>query len=264
MNLTSGLVGAEVKGAIGWLIWDNPSKLNALSPGMSEDALSVIEAYETDPAIKVVVMRGAGTKAFISGGDISSFDKTRANAEVARRAREAPTKLRRKLLDLEKPLIAMIHGYCLGGGLGMALNADIRFASTDSQFSVPAALRGIAYAPEGLKSLVDLVGPSIAKDIMFSARRLHAPEALRIGLINRVVDADELEAVTVEYAERLALNAPLSVRASKFFINQLGLERAQRDEPRMDAMQRQAENSEDFQEATRSFLEKRKPVFQGR
>jgi len=264
LNLTSGLVRAEKKGPIGWLIWDNPTKLNALSPGMAEDALEVVTAYEANPDIKVVVMRGSGQKAFISGGDIKSFDQTRANAEVARLAREAPGKLRRKLLDLEKPLIAMIYGYCLGGGLGMALNADMRFASSDSQFSVPAALRGIAYAPEGLKQLVDLVGPSIAKDIMFSARRLKADEALRIGLINRVVDAAELEAMTVEYAMTLAANAPLSIRASKYFINQLGLERSQRDEPRMDAMQREAENSEDFQEATKSFIEKRKPVFKGR
>ena len=264
MQLTSGLVGAEVHGSIGWLIWDNPRKLNALSPGMSEDALSVIEAYEADPAIKVVIMRGAGRKAFISGGDIKSFDQTRANAEAARMAREAPAKLRLKMLNLEKPLIAMIYGYCLGGGLGMALNADLRFAAADAQFSVPAALRGIAYAPEGLKSLVDLVGPSIAKDIMFSGRRLKADEALRIGLINRIVDAEDLEAATLAYAETLAANAPLSIRASKFFINQLGLERAERDDARMDAMQREAEDSDDFREATRSFVEKRKPVFHGR
>lgn len=264
MKLTSGLVGAKTTGPIGWLIWDNPSKLNALSPGMSEDALSVVEAYEADPAIKVVVMRGAGRKAFISGGDIKSFATVRANAEAARLAREAPEKLRLKLLNLEKPLIAMIYGYCLGGGLGMALNADLRFASSDSQFSVPAALRGIAYAPAGLKTLVDLVGPSVAKDIMFSARRLKADEALRVGLINRVVDAETLEAETMAYAETLAANAPLSIRASKFFINQLGLERAQRDEARMDAMQREAEGSEDFKEATASFVEKRKPVFYGR
>ena len=264
MQLTSGLIGVEKRGPIGWLVFDNPGKLNALSPGMSEDALAVIEAYAADPDIKVVIMRGAGTKAFISGGDIKSFETTRANAEAARRAREVPGKLRARMLTLEKPLIAMIYGYCLGGGLGMALNADLRFASSDAQFSVPAALRGIAYAPEGLKSLVDLVGPSIAKDIMFSARKLKADEALRIGLINRVVEADELEAVTVAYAETLAANAPLSIRASKFFINQLGLERAQRDEARMDAMQREAENSEDFQEATRSFVEKRKPIFHGR
>jgi len=264
MNLTSGLVGAEAKGPIGWLIWDNPSKLNALSPGMYEDALSVVEDYEADPAIKVVVMRGAGRKAFISGADIKSFDKTRANADAVRTAREASESLRLKLLNLEKPLIAMIYGYCLGGGLGMALNADLRFASTDSQFSVPAAHRGVAYAPEGLKTLVDLVGPSVAKDIMFSARRLKSDEALRVGLINRVVDAEELEADTVAYAEILAANAPLSIRASKYFINQLGLERAQRDEARMAAMQREAANSEDFKEATRSFMEKRKPVFHGR
>jgi len=264
LNLTSGLVRAHKQGPIGWLVWDNPTKLNALSPGMAEDALVIAEAYEKDPDVKVVIMRGEGRKAFISGGDIKSFDKTRANAEAARIAREAPEKLRLKLLNLEKPLIAMIYGYCLGGGLGMALNADMRFASSDAQFSVPAALRGIAYAPAGLKSLVDLVGPSIAKDIMFSARRLKADEALRVGLINRVVDAEELEAMTVEYAHVLAANAPLSIRASKYFINQLGLERAQRDEDRMEAMQREAENSEDFKEATASFVEKRKPVFKGR
>ena len=264
MKLTSGLVGAEARGPIGWLIWDNPSKLNALSPGMYEDALSVIEDYVADPAIKVVIMRGAGRKAFISGADIKSFEKTRANAETARLAREATAKLRHELLNLEKPLIAMIYGYCLGGGLGMALNADLRFASSDAQFGIPAAVRGAAYGLDGLKSLVDLVGPSVAKDIMFSARRLQSDEALRIGLLNRVVDAEELEDVTVVYAETLAVNAPLSIRASKFFINQLGLERSQRDEARMTAMQREAENSEDFKEATRSFIEKRKPVFQGR
>ncbi len=264
ITLTSGLVAATTSGPIGWLIWDNPTKLNALSPGMAEDALSVIESYAADPAIRVVIMRGAGTRAFISGADIKSFEQTRANAETARASNAVPAKLRQTMLDLEKPFIAMIHGYCLGGGLGMALNADLRFASTDSQFSVPAALRGIAYAPSGLKQLVDLVGPSRAKDIMFSARRLHADEALRIGLINRVVDPADLEATTIEYAETLARNAPLSIRASKFFINQLGLPEEQRDHARTTAMIDQAENSEDFREATTSFMEKRKPIFRGR
>jgi enoyl-CoA hydratase len=264
MNLTSGLVGAEINGPIGWLIWDNPSKVNALSPPMYDDALRVIEAYESDPSVKVVVMRGAGRKSFISGADITNFEKSRANAEATRKARETPEKLRRTMLDMEKPLIAMIYGYCLGGGLGMALNADLRFASSDSQFGIPAAHRGVAYAPDGLKQLVDLVGPSTAKDIMFSARRLKSDEALRVGLINRVVDAEQLEADTIAYAETLAANAPLSIRASKFFINQIVLERAQRDEARMAAMQVEAANSEDFKEATRSFIEKRRPVFQGR
>ncbi|HVZ07010.1 enoyl-CoA hydratase [Rhodopila sp.] len=264
MKLTSGMVAAEVKGSVGWLIWDNQSKMNALSPPMYPDALTVIEAFEADPAVKVVVMRGAGQRAFISGADISSFEKTRSDAEAAERAKVAPEKLRQAMLTMAKPLIAMIRGYCLGGGMGMALNADLRFASSDSQFGIPAAHRGVAYAPDGLKQLVDVVGPSVAKDIMFSARRLKADEALRVGLVNRVVEPDELEAITVEYAETLAANAPLSIRASKYFINQLGLERAQRNEARMAAMQREAADSEDFQEATRSFMEKRRPVFRGR
>jgi enoyl-CoA hydratase len=264
MNLTSGLVRAEITGSIGWLIWDNQSKLNALSPGMYEDALEVVQAFEANDAIKVVVMRGAGRRAFISGADISSFGKTRSSPEALKAAQVAPTTLRRKLIDLDKPLIAMIYGYCLGGGMGMALNADMRFASTDSQFGVPAAQRGVAYAPDGLKQLVDVVGPSSAKDIMFSARRLKSEEALRIGLINRVVDAEELEKETIAYAEVLASNAPLSMQASKYFINQLGLEHAERNEARMEAMQREAAASEDFKEATRSFMEKRRPVFTGR
>jgi enoyl-CoA hydratase/carnithine racemase len=262
--LPSGLISAHTQGPIGWLVWDNPSKLNALSPGMSEDALAVIEAYAANPDIKVVIMRGSGTRAFISGGDIKSFDKTRANAEVARANRAIPAKLRQSMLDLEKPLIAMIHGYCLGGGMGMALNADLRFASTDAQFSVPAALRGVAYAPSGLQQLVDLVGPSRAKDIMFSGRRLGAEEALAIGLINRIYPPEELEAATVAYAETLARNAPLSIRASKYFINQLSLTEEKRNQTRITAMIDEAENSEDFKEATQSFLEKRKPVFKGK
>lgn len=264
MILKSGLIKAKTEDAIGWLIFDNPTKLNALSPGMSEDALSVIEAYDADPAVKVVIMRGDGEKAFISGGDISSFEKTRANAEEAQRAAKIPARLAQKMTDLSKPLIAMIRGYCLGGGMGMALNADLRFASADAQFGIPAALRGVAYAPEGLKKLVDLVGPSVAKDIMFSARRIKADEALRLGLINRVFAPQDIERETIAYARTLCENAPLSIRASKFFINQLGLERAQRDEDTIRDMQRVAANSDDFKEATRSFMEKRKPVFQGR
>lgn len=263
MNLTSGLISANKDGAIGWLVFDNPAKLNALSPGMSEDALSVMDAYEADPEIKVVIMRGSGEKAFISGGDISSFQKTRADAESAARAREIPNRLAARITDLSKPVIAMIHGFCLGGGMGMALNADLRFASADAKFGIPAALRGIAYPPDGLKKLVDLVGPSAAKDIMFSARRLDAEEALRLGLINRIVAPADLERETVQYARVLCENAPLSLRASKYFINQLGLERSQRDERTIATMIKTAADSEDFKEATRSFVEKRRPVFRG-
>lgn len=264
MNLKSGLIAARTEGAIGWLIFDNPAKLNALSAGMIEDTLTVIEGYTADPAVKAVIMRGSGEKAFISGGDISNFEKSRPNAEASERSLEILNLLAKKMVDMGKPLIAMIHGYCLGGGLGMALNADLRFAASTAQLGIPAAQRGIAYPPAGLKKLVDLIGPSRTKDIMFSARRVKAEEALQIGLVNRVVAPGELEAITIEYANVVAGNAPLSVAASKYFINQLGLERAERDEVRIKQMISAAADSEDFKEATRSFLEKRKPVFQGR
>ena len=141
MELTSGLVSAHADGPIGWLVWDNQAKLNALSPGMSEDALTVIEAYAADPAIKVVIMRGAGTRAFISGGDIKSFEQTRFDPEAAARGRAIPGKLKAAMLGMEKPLIAMIHGYCLGGGLGM-LAVQALLSSPDS--CLYAAARDVA------------------------------------------------------------------------------------------------------------------------
>ena len=157
----------------------------------------------------------------------------------------------------------MIHGYCLGGGLSIALCADLRFAADTCQLGVPAAQRAIVYPLEGLARLVEVVGPSVAKDLAMSARRVGHEEALRLGLVNRVFNPEELERETIAYAQTLAANAPLSVRAAKYFINQLGLEKAERDEAAMTKMQLAAADSEDFKEATRAFMEKRKPVFRG-
>jgi enoyl-CoA hydratase/carnithine racemase len=247
--------------AIGWLVFENPAKLNAMSANMVEKAIEVVDEYQGDPSIRVVIMRGAGERAFISGGDISKFEETRFDASSAKSARQRSDQLRNKLISLGKPLIAMIHGYCLGGGMSIALCADLRFGSSTSQLGIPAALRGIAYPPSGLKLLADLVGPSVAKDILFSGRRLNAEEAWRAGLLNYVHTQEDLERETVAYASNLARNAPLSIRASKFCINQLGLEKI--DYETMQRMQDEAANSEDFKEATRAFMEKRKPQFRG-
>jgi enoyl-CoA hydratase/carnithine racemase len=247
--------------AIGWLVFENPAKLNAISANMVEQAIRIVDEYQSDASIRVVIMRGAGERAFMSGGDISKFEKTRFDATSAKTARQRSDQLRQKLTNLSKPLIAMIHGYCLGGGMSIALCADLRFGSSASQLGIPAALRGIAYPPSGLKTLADLVGPSVAKDIMFSGRRLNAEEAYRVGLLNGVNTPGDLERETVAYARNLASNAPLSIRASKFCINQLGLEEI--DHQTMQRMQDEAANSEDFKEATRAFIEKRKPYFRG-
>ena len=255
---------AEKDGSIGWLIFDNPRKLNAVSGAMVQEAISIVEDFDADPAIRIIVMRGKGEKAFVSGGDISKFEETRFTPEGQKTSRQGLDRLRDLLMGSEKPVIAMIHGYCLGGGMGIALGADLRFGADTSKLGIPAALRGVAYPIDGLKTLTDLTGPSVAKDIMFSGRRLDADEGLRVGLLNRVVPAAELEQVTRDYAQTLADNAPLSIRASKFFINQLGVEKAARDTDRIAEMVATARDSDDFKEATRSFMEKRKPVFKGR
>jgi len=248
---------------IGWLIFENPHKLNAMSSKMTEQALEIVTGYESDPSIRVVIMRGAGEKAFISGGDISKFEKTRFAPGSAGSGHENSDRLRKKLVNIDKPVIAMIHGYCLGGGMGIALCADMRFGSPTSQLGIPAAQRGLAYPPSVLNLLIDLVGPSVAKDILISARRLKADEAHRVGLLNYVYPPEDLERETVAYANIVVGNSPLSIRASKFCINQLGLEQSQRDHDTMQRMQDEAANSDDFKEATRSFMEKRKPTFRG-
>jgi len=263
MKLTSRLIDAVQDGSIGWLVWNNPTKLNAISADMMLDAIEVIKAYEADASVQVVIMRGAGEKAFVSGGDISKFEQMRGNAEAERRYREVPDRLQAAMTTVSKPLIAMIHGYCLGGGMMLALCADLRFASTTAKLGIPAAKRGIAYPLSSLERLRELIGPSRAKDMLFSARQVPAEEALRIGLVDRVFEPDELENEAAAYARAIAENAPLSVRASKYFIDQARLESARRDNARIHSLSEACSDSEDFKEATKAFVEKRKPIFRG-
>lgn len=246
-------------GPIGWLTFDNTAKRNAISPGMPDAAVEAIQAYAADPSVSVVIVRGAGEKAFVSGADIASFE-TGDDGE----RRESLDQMLAALASLAKPVIAMIHGYCLGAGMSIALRADLRFASTDALFGIPAAQRGVAYSPENIERVVRVVGPSVAKDLLYSARRMEADEALRTGLVNRVFSGTDLERETVAYATGLAANAPLSIRATKFIVDQLALAEADRDVAAMRELQADAASSEDFKEATRAFLEKRKPTFRGR
>jgi enoyl-CoA hydratase len=255
---------AEKDGAVGWVTFNNPERRNAMSLEMWSALATILDAYEADDEIRVIVMKGAGDKAFVSGADISQFEKERANADAAERYNQISNAGRQRLSNLEKPLIAMIRGFALGGGLAVAMAADLRIASSDSQFGIPAARLGIAYGADGLNRLYQLVGPSAALDILFSARRLPAEEALRIGLINRIVPAAELEATVRDYAANLAINAPLSMRASKLTIRELGKPPAERDQELLKKLMQQCFDSADYTEGRKAFMEKRKPVFTGR
>ncbi len=253
---------AEIEDGIGWLTFNNPDRRNALSQEMVRALPSVLDQFQERDDVRIVVMRGAGTRAFVSGADISEFGDRGAPGNPSPDAPQVAPDW--KLGSLEKPLIAMIRGYCIGGGLAVALSADIRIAAEDAQFAIPAARLGLGYPFGGVRSLVDLVGQACASEILFSARRFSADEALGMGLINRVVPIAELESSVRELAQQIAANAPLTVRASKAAIGQAIRDPEKRDVARCNRLLQDCFESEDFIEGQRAFLEKRKPVFKGR
>lgn len=253
------------KGAgIGWIVFNQPQKRNAVSVEMWQAIETIAADFAADDAVRVVVITGAGEKACVSGADISQFEKLRADADAQAEYDRMTAPGRAALAALEKPSIAMIRGYCIGGGLGIALGADIRIAAEGSRFAIPAAKLGLAYAAAGLKRLVDLVGPAQAKEIMFTGRQYDAAEALRIGLVNRVVAEAELAETVGQLAATIAANAPLTVRASRVTINEVLKDPAERDTARLDQVFRACFDSADYREGRRAFLEKRPPVFIGR
>lgn len=254
---------ARIDDGIGWMIFNNPARHNALSLEMWQGIGDILENYNDNPAVRVVVMRGAGGKSFVSGADISEFDEKRANAEQRKSYGEIAGRASRWLSKLEKPLIGLIEGYCIGGGLATALAADIRFATPDSLFGIPAAKLGLGYEYDGLAKLARTVGPSRARDIMFSARFMDAKEAKEMGLINFIESRDDIEPKCIEYARRIAGNAPLTVKAAKAAVNTWELGERIDDINRVKAMVDVCFNSVDYKEGRLAFSEKRTPRFEG-
>lgn len=264
MELHTDKMLADKDGHIGWITFNNPARRNAVSLEMWEALGIILEGFQEDHGIRTVVLKGAGGKAFVSGADISEFDKKRNSAASSEEYSKKAAQAQGMLYKLDKPLIAMIQGYCIGGGLAVSLNADIRFATPDSKFGIPAARLGLGYGYGGIKTLMDLVGPSHAKDILFSARFLTAEEALRIGLINRIVPPDELETAVREYAGLIADNAPLTIRAAKASVREALKNPENRDQEKITRLVNACFDSEDYAEGRRAFKEKRKPVFKGK
>jgi enoyl-CoA hydratase len=249
---------------VGVITFNNPEKRNAMSLDMWEGFGHALIELRDDTEARVVILVGAGDKAFVSGADISQFEKTRHNAAASEEYSKRSAAERTLLADYPKPTIACIRGFCLGGGMQVAMLADIRIAADNSQFGIPAAKLGIAYGYDGLKNLVSLVGPSWARLLMYTGMRIDSAEAVRIGLVDRVVPDTELWSATLDIARTISGNAPLAIQAAKITIAQVLKDPDKRD---MDAIKQiglACMDSEDFREGRRAFMEKRKPQFRGR
>jgi enoyl-CoA hydratase len=259
-----GKILQSIADGVGIITFNNPEKRNAMSLEMWEGLGNALTELRDNPDVRVVVMVGAGDKAFVSGADISQFEKTRHNAEASEEYSRRSAAQRALLADYPKPTIACIRGFCLGGGMQVAMLADIRFASDNSQFGIPAAKLGIAYGYDGLRHLVSLVGPSWARLIMYTGMRIDSAEALRIGLVDRVLPDAELRGATMEIATTISGNAPLAIKAAKLTIAQVLKDPGQRDMDAIKEIGTACMDSEDFREGRRAFMEKRRPKFSGR
>ena len=245
------------------ITFNNPDKRNAMSLEMWEGFGEALTSLRDDAAVRVVILRGAGGKAFVSGADISQFEKTRHNAAASEEYGKRSAAQRALLADYPKPTIACIQGFCLGGGMQVAMLADIRIAAHGSQFGIPAARLGIAYGYDGLRHLVSLVGPSWARLLMYTGMRIDSAEALRIGLVERVIPDDQLWGETMAIA-RDDLGECAARDQGRQDHHRGGAEgRKRRDMDAIKAIGTACMDSADFREGRQAFMEKRKPQFSG-
>lgn len=255
----------EKDGPIGWITFNQPEKRNAVSQEMWQRMPEHVRDLSADDAIRVVILRGAGDAAFVAGADISQFKDRRRNAADEEEYRRISGAGQEALARLRKPLLAMINGFCIGGGVSIAITCDIRIASDDSRFGIPAARLGLGYHYHGMEKLMSLIGPAYTKELFFTARTdFSAQDALRMGLVNQVVPKAELERFTRDYAMMMSRNAPLTLRSAKANVEQLLRPAADRDLALLDRLISDCFNSQDYQEGVRAFGEKRRPQFQGR
>ena len=243
--------------------FNNVARHNALSVDMWEAVPVLLSQAEQDMRVRLVVFSGAGEKAFVSGADISQFEDMRAAKEAVTRYEQMAETALMSIYNFPKPTLACIRGYCIGGGVNVAISCDMRIAASDAVFSVPAAKLGLGYRYSAMKNLVDLIGPGAAKDLFFTARRLDAQEALQLGLISRVCETEKLPALLSEYTSALAANAPITIAAAKAITKEILNPSPELDMALCQQLIRNCFESADYAEGRKAFMEKRKPIFKG-
>jgi enoyl-CoA hydratase len=251
------------EGGVAHILFNNPEKRNAVSLEMWQAVGRALDGFAADERVRVVVLSGAGDKAFVSGADISKFEQERASAEAIRHYNAITAEVSAKLAGFPKPSIAQITGSCVGGGVALAVCCDLRICGESSRFGIPAARLGLGYGFTGINRLVQLVGPSFAKEIFFTARLFSSAEAHQMGLVNRVVPDDQVAACVADYAQKITENAPLTIGSIKAIVGEALKDPAERDLARCAAMVDDCYASQDYIEGRRAFMEKRKPQFVG-
>ncbi|MGE5095441.1 MAG: enoyl-CoA hydratase [Betaproteobacteria bacterium] len=254
----------QAGGAVLHIRFNNPAKHNAVSADMWQALPALLARAEKDDAVRLVAFSGEGEKSFVSGADISQFEDLRAAKEAVRKYEVFAEEALQGIYHFAKPTLACIRGYCIGGGVNIAISCDLRIASSDSVFSIPATRLGLGYRYSAMKNLVDLVGPGNAQDMFFTARRLDAAEAQRIGLINRVAPREGLDALLAEYVQSISTGAPLTIKAGKRIVREALKPHADVDMELCRRLILDCFESDDYAEGRRAFMEKRKPVFKGK
>jgi enoyl-CoA hydratase len=251
-------------GGVAEIIFNNPARHNAVSLEMWQRMQNLLAEFAADPEVRVLVVSGAGGKAFVSGADISKFESERASEEAVKVYNATSAAAYEQLTGFPKPTIAKIQGYCIGGGANVAVCCDLRVCTADAKFGIPAAKLGLGYGHGGFGRLANIVGPSRAMELFYTARQVTSQEAYEMGLVNRVVPSDDIHSAVDEWTTMIANNAPLTIATIKAAAQELAKPESQRNLARVDKMVLDCFGSADYIEGRRAFMEKRKPKFQGK